>query len=57
MGKGRTGKSGKNKVTISKNQEAQLMAQYLPFKARLDLIEHEIREREKPAKPDHPKKK
>ncbi len=49
-------KSDRGKVAISKRQEAELLAQYIPWKAKIDLIEKELRAREKPKNDDRPKK-
>ena len=50
------GKGDRGKVVISKRQEAELLTQYLPWKAKIDLMEQELRERDKPKKEDRPKK-
>jgi hypothetical protein len=56
-GRGRgKGKGDRGKVAISKRQEAELLTQYLPWKAKIDLMEQELREREKPKKEDRQKK-
>lgn len=58
-GKGRyagKGKGGKGQVAISKRKEAELMAEYIPWKEKIDLIEKTLREREKPNKEERPKK-
>lgn len=44
-GKGRTGK-----VTISKRKEAELMAQFLPWKAKIDVMEQVLRDHDNPKK-------
>ena len=57
-GKARAGGRGRydrNKVTISKHKEAELMAEYNPWKAKIDLTEQTLRERERPAREEHPK--
>ena len=53
---GGKGKNDRNKVAISKRKEAELMAEYVPAKARLDLIERTVREREQPKKEERPRK-
>jgi hypothetical protein len=40
----------RTRVVIGKRQEAELMAQFLPRKARVDVMESVLRERENPRK-------
>ena len=49
-GAGKRGKGGKGKVAISKRKEAELMAQFVPWKAKIDVMEQVLREHDNPKK-------
>lgn len=53
---GGKGKGRKGKVAISKRKEAELMTQFLPWKAKIDVMEQVLRERDNPKKDARPKK-